>query len=278
LIKDANGTGGWHIRRWVSGCAFNQERGTYFQRELDGRPMSATFLANGREAWVLVPFVPDWRWMLERVDTDWYTSLRLFRQQGRGDWASVIDEVAVALATRVGGGTAIASRQQQATDKIFSIKVDYDTAILNESLLYELFLQSIPQVGVQLANNWINHNVMHLFNLVSVGLAFVMALLQLSRCVAYAFSSGSDESGKKRSFRDWPMELFCFSLKPANHRALTEDQRAQARAAMPAREPCWPHWYTPPAKEVEGKALDEDQLHNQVKNQFPANPKLKWHK
>jgi predicted ATP-grasp superfamily ATP-dependent carboligase len=53
LIKDANGTGGWHIRRWVSGCAFNQERGTYFQRELDGRPMSATVLANGREAWVL---------------------------------------------------------------------------------------------------------------------------------------------------------------------------------------------------------------------------------
>jgi len=119
-------------------------------------------------------------------------------------------------------------------------------------------------VGVQLANNWINHNVMHLFNLVSVGLAFVMALLQLSRCVAYAFSSGSDESGKKRSFRDWPMELFCFSLKPANHRALTEDLRAQARAAMPAREPCWPHWYTPPAKVVEGKALDEEEKEFEV--------------
>ncbi len=70
--------------------------------------------ALGREAWVLVPFVPDWRWMLERADTDWYTSLRLFRQHARGDWAPVIADVAAALATRVGGGTTIASGQQQA--------------------------------------------------------------------------------------------------------------------------------------------------------------------
>lgn len=57
--------------------------------------------ALGREAWVLVPFVPDWRWMLERTDTDWYTSLRLFRQRTRGDWAPVIAEIATALAARV---------------------------------------------------------------------------------------------------------------------------------------------------------------------------------
>jgi predicted ATP-grasp superfamily ATP-dependent carboligase len=53
LIKDAAGTGGWHIRRWASGSAVDAEKGTYLQQEQSGRPMSATFLANGREAWVL---------------------------------------------------------------------------------------------------------------------------------------------------------------------------------------------------------------------------------
>lgn len=53
LIKDAAGTGGWHIRRWVSGGAVDFDKGMYLQREQAGRPMSATFLANGREAWVL---------------------------------------------------------------------------------------------------------------------------------------------------------------------------------------------------------------------------------
>ena len=90
-------------------------------------------------------------------------------------------------------------------------------------------------MGVQLTNNWINNNVMKLFNLVSVGMAFIMALLELSRCVAYAFSSVGDKSSKSTSFRDWPMEFFCLSLKPADHRALTQGLRAQALAAMPAR-------------------------------------------
>ncbi|MDA8230053.1 MAG: hypothetical protein M0006_01805 [Magnetospirillum sp.] len=55
--------------------------------------------ALGRPAWVLLPFVPDWRWLMERGDTPWYPSLRLFRQSARGDWAGVAARVAQALAT-----------------------------------------------------------------------------------------------------------------------------------------------------------------------------------
>jgi Flp pilus assembly protein TadD len=54
--------------------------------------------AMAKPAWTLLPFVPDWRWLLEREDSPWYPTMRLFRQPSRGDWGSVIARVAEALA------------------------------------------------------------------------------------------------------------------------------------------------------------------------------------
>jgi hypothetical protein len=51
---------------------------------------------------VLLPFAPDWRWLLEREDSPWYPSARLFRQQRAGDWATVIERVVDALQTEFG--------------------------------------------------------------------------------------------------------------------------------------------------------------------------------
>jgi len=56
--------------------------------------------ALGKEVWVILPQVPDWRWQLGRGDTLWYPHARLFRQPGTGDWLSVMAEVAGALAAR----------------------------------------------------------------------------------------------------------------------------------------------------------------------------------
>jgi FKBP-type peptidyl-prolyl cis-trans isomerase 2/Tfp pilus assembly protein PilF len=53
--------------------------------------------ALGKPVWTLLPFVPDWRWMLEREDSPWYPAMRLFRQPSQGDWKSVIDRVAIEL-------------------------------------------------------------------------------------------------------------------------------------------------------------------------------------
>jgi Tfp pilus assembly protein PilF len=53
--------------------------------------------AMGKSAFVLLPFAPDWRWLLERADSPWYPSARLFRQRTVGDWSSVMHDVAQAI-------------------------------------------------------------------------------------------------------------------------------------------------------------------------------------
>ncbi|MCW8914808.1 MAG: tetratricopeptide repeat protein [Magnetovibrio sp.] len=46
--------------------------------------------ALGKDVWVLLPFAPDWRWQLERKDSPWYPTMKLYRQPQRRDWDSVI--------------------------------------------------------------------------------------------------------------------------------------------------------------------------------------------
>jgi Tfp pilus assembly protein PilF len=53
--------------------------------------------ALGKPVWVLLPFSPDWRWLLHRQDSPWYPTARLFRQPAIGDWTSVIARVASEL-------------------------------------------------------------------------------------------------------------------------------------------------------------------------------------
>jgi tetratricopeptide (TPR) repeat protein len=60
--------------------------------------------AMGKPVWVVLPFCPDWRWLLERDDNPWYPTARLFRQPAIGDWDSVIARLTEALAQRASGG------------------------------------------------------------------------------------------------------------------------------------------------------------------------------
>lgn len=53
--------------------------------------------ALGKPTWILLPFAPDWRWMLERPDTPWYPTARLYRQPRPGDWTTPLAAVREAL-------------------------------------------------------------------------------------------------------------------------------------------------------------------------------------
>jgi tetratricopeptide (TPR) repeat protein len=54
--------------------------------------------AMGRPVWILLPYQPDWRWLLERADSPWYPTARLYRQSTPGDWAGVIGRLREDLA------------------------------------------------------------------------------------------------------------------------------------------------------------------------------------
>jgi tetratricopeptide (TPR) repeat protein len=62
--------------------------------------------ALGKPVWVLLPYVPDWRWLLDREDSPWYPTMRLLRQKTRGAWETVVERAAEML-------KSLADRQRQ---------------------------------------------------------------------------------------------------------------------------------------------------------------------
>jgi hypothetical protein len=51
----------------------------------------------GRPVWLMLPFAPDWRWLLDRADSPWYPTARLFRQPAPRQWGPVVTEIASLL-------------------------------------------------------------------------------------------------------------------------------------------------------------------------------------
>jgi ADP-heptose:LPS heptosyltransferase len=53
--------------------------------------------AMGKQVWILLPYHADWRWLLDRSDSPWYPTARLFRHDGTRSWSGVIAELRGAL-------------------------------------------------------------------------------------------------------------------------------------------------------------------------------------
>jgi len=64
--------------------------------------------AMAKPVWIMVPKAADWRWQLEREDSPWYPTARLFRQPKPGEWDAVLTRLTAALAAEL--------RQQAAAD------------------------------------------------------------------------------------------------------------------------------------------------------------------
>jgi tetratricopeptide (TPR) repeat protein len=60
--------------------------------------------ALGRPVWLLNCYESEWRWLLEREDSPWYPTMRIFRQSTSGDWTPVVERVAGELASGIAGG------------------------------------------------------------------------------------------------------------------------------------------------------------------------------
>jgi hypothetical protein len=58
--------------------------------------------AMAKPVWILIPFVADWRWLLDRDDSPWYPTMRLFRQRSRSDWKAVFQRIANELQNLAG--------------------------------------------------------------------------------------------------------------------------------------------------------------------------------
>ena len=58
--------------------------------------------AMGRPVWIMLPFTPDYRWLLDRDDSPWYPTARLFRQTETRDYAPVIDRIRTELQNLIG--------------------------------------------------------------------------------------------------------------------------------------------------------------------------------
>src|SRR5262249_12229316 len=62
--------------------------------------------ALGRPAWVGLSYIPDWRWLLDREDSPWYPTMRLFRQEKDRNWNSVFSRIEKAMHRRLDDGPA----------------------------------------------------------------------------------------------------------------------------------------------------------------------------
>ena len=48
--------------------------------------------AMGKPTSIILPFAPDWRWLLNRTDTPWYPTMKLFKQTSLGDWDPILSK------------------------------------------------------------------------------------------------------------------------------------------------------------------------------------------
>jgi ADP-heptose:LPS heptosyltransferase len=69
--------------------------------------------ALGNPTWTLIPYSPDWRWMLHRNESPWYESMRLYRQQNPGQWTECLASLAADVIQRLPQAAPVSGAESQ---------------------------------------------------------------------------------------------------------------------------------------------------------------------
>src|SRR5262245_53190063 len=99
--------------------------------------------ALGQPTWVLLPFSPDWRWLLERDDSPWYPSIKLYRQSRVGDWDSVLVKLTADLAQPKHAAPPAAAQTQATFQQ--ALALHQNGQWVQAQMLYEEILKTEPE-------------------------------------------------------------------------------------------------------------------------------------
>ncbi len=109
--------------------------------------------ALGIPVWVALPFAPDWRWLLDRDDSPWYPTMRLFRQKRWGDWDEVLQRITEEVQKLLpvhgeqGTGTSLTRPGIMATiSEALAVAVQYHQSgnLAHAEAIYRQVLQAVP--------------------------------------------------------------------------------------------------------------------------------------
>ncbi|MEY3870721.1 MAG: hypothetical protein RLZZ338_4615 [Cyanobacteriota bacterium] len=100
--------------------------------------------AMGKPVWLLLSYIPDWRWLLEREDSPWYPTMKLFRQPSLGDWDSVFHKLKTSLQTLSQNPESLVSRQILPESK----PLHQETSFLPKSSYQNLAIDMSPVKGL----------------------------------------------------------------------------------------------------------------------------------
>ncbi len=91
--------------------------------------------------WVILPFPADWRWLIDRSDSPWYPSIRLFRQKKEEDWQPVINEIVHSLKQIVGKKNEPCAEQQKV--ELAPSKSTFQNPTDDQQLFFEQLINSL---------------------------------------------------------------------------------------------------------------------------------------
>ncbi|MDP4173540.1 MAG: tetratricopeptide repeat protein, partial [Bacteroidota bacterium] len=113
--------------------------------------------AMGKPVWVLLPYVPDWRWMLGRSDSPWYPTMRLFRQPALCDWDSVFNSLKSELLSLTKPSNTKHSNTKPSKIEVSPMKRSFETLdIFLSKLENEAYAEPITYLHSTITNNVLN--------------------------------------------------------------------------------------------------------------------------